>query len=178
MEPQQQGRLTAKNLQQHQKQFKELRQFGCQPCNRAWWKTVHAPKFVSRCRKCKVRYDAIPVELQHGRGVFECPCGHRWTNCKAKGQLEQDCKRCGHMVRVTSIGPPPRTPGQRRSAYRHSCEGCATGACQFQFVPSKKHQSTGSTVSTTASVVTLASLNPDEGMDLINAAFNRLGFAS
>jgi hypothetical protein len=175
-QPKVQGKLTAQNLERHQNQFKELRQFGCEPCARAWWKTVSAPKFVSRCRKCGVRYDAVPVDQQHGHGVFECACGHRWTNSKAKGDLEQDCKRCGAMVRVTSIGPPPKQPGQRRSANRHSCAGCATGACRFRFVPSQPHHTTGSTVSTTASVITLASVQADGSIDLINAAFKRLGF--
>jgi hypothetical protein len=166
--------LTAKNLDRHQRQFREVRQFGCGPCGRAWWKAVSAPKFVSVCSKCRGKYEAIPVERQHGYGVFNCACGHQWANGKAKGGLEQDCKQCGAMVKISKIGPPPRKQGQRKSRNRHSCEGCATGACRFEFVESQLHHSTGSTVSTSTSVQTLASVSLGGSLDAINAALRRL----
>jgi hypothetical protein len=164
--------LTAAALRQHNKRFLELRQFGCLKCYRTWWKNVDAYKPVSRCGRCRIRYDAIPVADEHGYGTFDCSCGHQWTNRKSKGMLQQDCKKCGARVTASRIGPAPRT-GARKTRSKHSCDGCKTGACRFIFVASNPHQSSGSTVSTSLSVRTVASFNgvePKDEADVSNLA--------
>ncbi|KAI8777657.1 UPF0515 protein C19orf66, partial [Biomphalaria glabrata] len=55
------------------------RLFACVTCNRSWWKKVPYRKEVSRCKKCLVRYDAIPKEREWGIGVFHCS---RTPNCR------------------------------------------------------------------------------------------------
>lgn len=49
-----------------------IRQFSCQKCYRSWWRRVRTKKQVSRCKKCKVKYDAIEPENEFGVGQFRC----------------------------------------------------------------------------------------------------------
>ena len=152
--------LTFENLQKHDKQFRELRQFGCARCNRrTWWKVVPQHKPVSTCKRCRTRYDAIPPERAHGYGTFDCSCGHRWTNRNSKGNLQQQCRICGSGITATSIQPPRRNPGMRQSDARHACEGCSTGACRFQFEASQIHTSSGSTAPTSSSIQSAGSFD-------------------
>ncbi|KAL6058073.1 RNA helicase [Balamuthia mandrillaris] len=164
--------LTAENLQHHDKKYRELRQFGCEECNnRTWWKMVPIHKPVSRCKVCKVRYDAIPLEQAFGYGVYTCEnCNHQWTNRNSKRNVQQNCRKCGAMVSPSSIGPPPKRFGARKSSFRHSCEECPSGACRFRFVPSQQHDSTGSTISTSISVVSVASFYGDAALRQIGDA--------
>jgi len=166
------SRLTEENLRRHDRDYREVRQFGCTECScRTWWKMVPQIKPVSTCKGCGIRYDAIPPEKAHGHGIFDCPCGHRWTNRKSKGKVKQPCRMCGRLVSATSIQPIPKTQGPRRSKARHRCEGCDTGACRFQFEASRRHQSTGSTIAT-ASDVSVGSFDDDTDR---NTRFDILG---
>mmetsp|Transcript_14591 Transcript_14591/g.46844 ORF Transcript_14591/g.46844 Transcript_14591/m.46844 type:complete len:480 (+) Transcript_14591:37-1476(+) len=79
------------------------RQFVC-PEHGAYWKKVSASgnkrngEFVARCKKCPVvggvglKYVAIPVEEERGKGLFECgECGNVWTSNTACRSLAQYC---------------------------------------------------------------------------------------
>mmetsp|Transcript_15809 Transcript_15809/g.61778 ORF Transcript_15809/g.61778 Transcript_15809/m.61778 type:complete len:185 (-) Transcript_15809:1050-1604(-) len=158
---------------------RELRQFGCRPCGeRSWWKEVPTMKPVSRCSKCRTRYDPVPVEQEWGFGKFRCStCSNVWTNRSAKRSLPQKCRKCGTMVAADSIREPPRGPAVRRSTARHRCAGCRTGACKHRFSPSEVHDSTGSTISA-LSIGTIASVYGDgadgDDMALVNEVFARV----
>lgn len=44
-----------------------VRQFSCRQCYKAWWTRVRVYKQVSRCKKCFVKYDPIPTDLEFGK---------------------------------------------------------------------------------------------------------------
>ena len=79
------------------------RQFVC-PDHGSFWKKVPVGgnkrdgSCVARCKKCPVinglgvKYHAIPVEEERGKGLFECPeCGNVWTSNTACRSLAQYC---------------------------------------------------------------------------------------
>lgn len=144
--------LTEGNLAAFDRKQREVRQFGCGPCKYTWWKLVDRIKPVSRCTRCRIRYDPVPVDQQFGYGRFVCECGHTWTNMSSSNTLQQKCFACGKMVSLQKFAEPPSVKRASTSGLKHSCAGCATGACRFRFIPSIIHDSTGSTNSTSASV--------------------------
>ncbi|XP_070569875.1 shiftless antiviral inhibitor of ribosomal frameshifting protein homolog [Ptychodera flava] len=143
--------LTVDNLRKHNQALTEKREFGCEPCDNVYWRKVFQYKPVARCDKCGVRYDAIPKDQEYGLGTYECTSCNRKFSGRARADVPAMCYDCHVMVRPTNIGPRPR--GQRRSRNIHSCQACHNGAirpCPMYkrvVVPSKVHQSTGSTVS-------------------------------
>ncbi|XP_033126358.1 shiftless antiviral inhibitor of ribosomal frameshifting protein homolog [Anneissia japonica] len=146
--------LTLDNLKLHNKSLESRRQFSCSPCKETWWRWVPAHKPVSRCFKCKVRYDALVVDDEYGKGTYRCSCGNIFTG-KARYSVGAKCSRCQEMVYPFEIGP--LREGQRRSRHGHSCERCEHGRIypcpafpdpQRVALGSQPHESTGSTCST------------------------------
>ncbi|XP_055872021.1 shiftless antiviral inhibitor of ribosomal frameshifting protein homolog isoform X1 [Biomphalaria glabrata] len=102
------------------------RLFACVTCNRSWWKKVPYRKEVSRCKKCLVRYDAIPKEREWGIGVFHCS---RTPNCRTfkgwavMGMTESICYICKTPVAVSEILSPKKSERAPSSKDTHQCNG-------------------------------------------------------
>ena len=132
----------------------ELRQFACEPCDNVWWRVVSTYKLVSRCKKCKIRYDALPREFEFGTGLFTCGCGNDFKS-KCTAQTTCPCYNCNAPVSKPFIHPKfNHTAKPTSHRHKHYCDKChGMGRCPtFEFkrviYPSKPHDSTGSTVST------------------------------
>ncbi|XP_064610305.1 shiftless antiviral inhibitor of ribosomal frameshifting protein homolog [Liolophura sinensis] len=98
-----------------------VRQFACQGCDNMWWKNVPTRKPVSECNRCHQKFDPVPKEYEWGRAKFLCLCGNTFTGFCQKTNSSQ-CYKCGEQVFPTTIHPPKREPGPRRSTYQHSCD--------------------------------------------------------
>ena len=131
----------------------ELREFACESCDNVWWRVVSIHKSVSRCNKCKIRYNALPRELEFGIGLFTCECGKEFKS-KCTAQTKCPCFDCHALVSKPFIHPKfnRATTDRPRSRHKHSCDECqGMGHCPtFKKViyPSTPHDSTGSTLST------------------------------
>ncbi|XP_013407016.1 repressor of yield of DENV protein homolog [Lingula anatina] len=92
----------------------EIRQFACQACDHSWWRRVPARKLVSKCYRCKVKFDALPRDEEWGYAEFLCECGH---NFKGWAQMGATCLcyRCGAMVTTTCILPAASLQPRRRT---------------------------------------------------------------
>ena len=129
-----------------------LRQFACERCDNVWWRVVSFDKAVSRCKRCKIRYDALPRESEYGIGLFTCDCGNEFKS-KCTAQSSCPCFQCGAQVSKPYIHPSFRHDDDRpRSSRKHYCDLCqGRHHCPtFKKVvyPSTPHDSTGSTLST------------------------------
>lgn len=131
----------------------ELREFACEPCDNVWWRVVSTYKLVSRCNKCKIRYDALPREFEFGIGLYTCECGKEFKS-RCTAQTKCPCFDCNALVSKPFIHPKfNRAATDRpRSRHKHYCDEChGMGRCPtFKKViyPSTPHDSTGSTLST------------------------------
>eukprot|EP00762_Andalucia_godoyi_P000010 ANDGO_02446.mRNA.1 3'5' exonuclease domain containing protein len=167
--------LTIGNLSRFDAAFQEVRQFGCPACTFTWWKMVDGKKPVSRCRKCCIRYDAVPVDVQFGYGLFECSnCRHRWTNTNSRSNVLQPCFRCGTPTKLTKFKTKPVVFDAPRSGYKHQCAGCPTGACRFIFTPSTPHDSTGSTIESAGPSAIITEFDCYDSMDAVSRAIAKL----
>jgi hypothetical protein len=99
-----------------------VRQFVCGDCKRSWWKRVPLRKEVSRCTRCRVKYEPIPREHESGLGKFLCPCGNEFTGFACMGETLSECYTCGAKVPVDCMIPPRRNR-ERKSKAPHSCNG-------------------------------------------------------
>ncbi|GFO42021.1 repressor of yield of denv protein homolog [Plakobranchus ocellatus] len=100
-----------------------VRMFGCGSCVRTWWKRVPVRKEVSRCHRCKVKYDPIPKDKEWGWGKFECPCGNEFTGYAIMGLTESICFKCNTSCPVKNILPPKRRTKSKKSRAPHTCNG-------------------------------------------------------
>ena len=83
----------------------ELRQFACEDCDHTWWKTVPRTKLVSKCNKCKTKYDALPREKEFGIGRYKCTnCNHSFTT-RCEATSERHCFNCLSTVKAPYIHP-------------------------------------------------------------------------
>ena len=135
----------------------ELREFACEPCDHVWWRVVSTYKRVSRCYKCRRRYDALPREYEFGIGLYTCSgCGKEFKS-KCTAQTTCPCFDCNTHVSKPFIHPKfnrvnVATHKKNPHRHKHYCDEChGMGRCPtFKAViyPSKPHDSTGSTLST------------------------------
>ena len=98
--------LTEEALREHEV-LTSFRQFSCQACQCDWWSDVPTSKKVSRCKRCNIRYDALPRDMEFGVGHFTCPnenCGKVFFNvCTAKSKY--NCLECGTKVSGAFLHP-------------------------------------------------------------------------
>ncbi|XP_078387528.1 shiftless antiviral inhibitor of ribosomal frameshifting protein homolog isoform X2 [Cetorhinus maximus] len=166
--------LTEKNLRmfdlaRHSNIPGSQRQFACPCCDRSWWRKVPERKKVSRCRLCKIKYDAVPRNQEWGLAEYNCQYCNNFFRSFGQMELPAPCYRCRNVVLPNIIIPPQenRTPLRNE---RRSDHGCCAEDCynrQEPYVPgthcihprtremrelpkvlcpSGKHVSTGSTV--------------------------------
>ncbi|KAL0992913.1 hypothetical protein UPYG_G00100890 [Umbra pygmaea] len=156
-----------------------LHQFACQTCDKDWWRRVPLRKTVSRCSKCKRKYDPVPQNKMWGIGEFCCLNCTRSFRGFGRMDLGSPCYSCRTLVTPTKILPPRRRLVVPRKPIPHSCyaEDCynrqephVPGAeCVHPrsrqkngkprvVTPSPNHISSGSTVNTCLSQ---GSLVPD-----------------
>ncbi|XP_062846893.1 shiftless antiviral inhibitor of ribosomal frameshifting protein homolog [Trichomycterus rosablanca] len=98
-------------------------QFACQQCDRSWWRRVPRRKKVSRCRRCRRKYDHVPVGKMWGIAEFYCANCMRSFKGFGRMDLGSPCYGCRCIVMPTKILPPRRNfmdPGPRRR-HQHSC---------------------------------------------------------
>ncbi|XP_072051419.1 shiftless antiviral inhibitor of ribosomal frameshifting protein homolog [Amphiura filiformis] len=146
----------------------EHRQFACGDCDYVWWRRVPARKLVSKCRRCKEKYDPIPREYEWGWATFHCICGNTFSGFGQMNKTESRCFKCSAVVTPSEVKPPDKR-GQRKSRRQHQCNApdCHHGhgavnngvwnqQCAHPksrrgkevLMPSVRHVSTGSTVDT------------------------------
>ncbi|XP_033628871.1 shiftless antiviral inhibitor of ribosomal frameshifting protein homolog [Asterias rubens] len=147
--------LTIDNLRAHNQATTKQRQFACGPCQNIWWRKVFVYKPVSRCNRCHVRYDPVPLEQMYGWGRFSCPQCKNVFWGRAQYGVASVCYGCQTMVLPDADSIGMSRPGNRRfTGNIHACAACNNGAIRpcpaynRVLYPSTPHVSTGSTAST------------------------------
>ncbi|KAG5832813.1 hypothetical protein ANANG_G00295140 [Anguilla anguilla] len=125
--------LTEENLRmfdqaQNSHAPSELHQFACQSCDSDWWRRVPERKRVSRCRKCKRKYDPVPAHKMWGIAEFHCPTCHRVFRGFGRMDVGSPCYSCRSLVTPMRILPPRRRQSgmglQRQNPHSCLAEDC------------------------------------------------------
>lgn len=126
-----------------------VRQFSCEKCKKMWWTRVRSIKQVSKCKKCKTKYDAIPCDLEFGCGHFECECSNKFTGKIQMGKSSL-CFSCNKKCFPKYIIKKRDDPRPRLTKKSHNCDHChGLGPCPIYnkiLAFSEVHISTGSTL--------------------------------
>ncbi|KAK1785543.1 hypothetical protein P4O66_018904 [Electrophorus voltai] len=132
--------LTEKNKRMFDQAQKDeipsaIHQFACQQCDQDWWRQVPQRKRVSRCRRCKKRYDPVPPDKMWGIAEFFCPNCARSFKGFGRMDLGSPCYGCRAIILPSQILPPRRGNAGRRGRHQHSClaEDCYNR--QERYVP-------------------------------------------
>ncbi|XP_021356454.1 repressor of yield of DENV protein homolog isoform X2 [Mizuhopecten yessoensis] len=159
---------NVRNLAYHNDIPFQVRQFACEENDTVWWRKVPTRKMVSKCKRCRRRYKAVPREREWGWAKFVCiSCGNEFNGFGQMNSTTSPCYPCGNICHVEEVFPPKRHNNTgRRSRHRHSCtaHNCYNRTADAQFRPnrcvhprslarqvvhpSQRHNSTGSTVAT------------------------------
>ncbi|KAK3576414.1 hypothetical protein CHS0354_026751 [Potamilus streckersoni] len=100
----------------------QVRQFGCESCDKVWWRRVPIRKMVSRCKSCKKKFDAIPREDEWGLAKYICSkCSNEFTGYGAMGRTMSPCYSCNNLCTPAEILPPFTNRPRRKSWNVHSC---------------------------------------------------------
>ncbi|XP_053349372.1 shiftless antiviral inhibitor of ribosomal frameshifting protein homolog [Clarias gariepinus] len=98
-------------------------QFACKSCDKSWWRRVPERKRVSRCRRCKQKYDPVPPDKMWGIAEFTCHSCAR--SFKGFGRMDggSPCYSCHCIVKPIRILPPRKSLIDRgvRRRHQHSC---------------------------------------------------------
>ncbi|KAL2101568.1 hypothetical protein ACEWY4_003329 [Coilia grayii] len=118
--------LTEKNLRMFENAQRDLipsdvHQFACTQCDSDWWRRVAQRKRVSRCFKCKRKYDPVPADKMWGIGEFSCPNCTRTFRGFGRMDLGSPCYGCRSIITPTQILPPRRNIMGPRTKNPHSC---------------------------------------------------------
>nr|XP_022335015.1 repressor of yield of DENV protein homolog [Crassostrea virginica] len=154
-----------------------IRQFACGPCDKMWWRRVPSRKAVSKCFRCRKRFDAVPRDNEWGVAEFTCECENVFRGYGQMNNTYCPCYVCHRMVQPSKILPKTRGHGYRRNTRAHSCyAGNCYNRADGQIIPdticvhpkslghrvvtpSDPHTSTGSTVNTFLTQDDLASIS-------------------
>ncbi|KAI4875017.1 hypothetical protein NFI96_013606 [Prochilodus magdalenae] len=119
--------LTEKNKRMFDQAQKDhmpsaIHQFACQTCDQVWWRRVPERKRVSRCRRCKKKYEPVPPNKMWGIAEFFCPNCSRSFKGFGRMDVGSPCYTCRSIIHPTEILPPRRhiiDQGPKRR--QHSC---------------------------------------------------------
>ncbi|XP_030646051.1 shiftless antiviral inhibitor of ribosomal frameshifting protein homolog [Chanos chanos] len=118
--------LTEKNkrmFDQAQKNLmpSALHQFACAPCDTDWWRLVPERKRVSRCKRCKQKYDPVPAGKMWGIAEFHCL--HCTRTFKGFGRMDvgSPCYTCRNIILPGQILPPRKNMIRSKTKHEHSC---------------------------------------------------------
>ncbi|XP_053574006.1 shiftless antiviral inhibitor of ribosomal frameshifting protein isoform X1 [Bombina bombina] len=117
--------LTMKNLKMFNNASKnyiasEDKQFACVQCDKMWWRRVPQRKEVSRCHRCRRKYDPVPVDKMWGLAEFQCLSCNRTFKGLGQMGIPSPCYTCNIPVLPSCILPPQRPQGPR-TRNPHSC---------------------------------------------------------
>lgn len=115
----------------------DLRQFGCGPCDHSWWRIVPSNKMVSRCRECRIRYDALPRDKEFGIGRFQCtkPLCKRQFFAKCQATDTRRCRKCKTPVKNPYIHPRWRKHQHRPRPHSGSQKKRSLNPSAAPFIP-------------------------------------------
>ncbi|XP_045156455.1 shiftless antiviral inhibitor of ribosomal frameshifting protein homolog [Mercenaria mercenaria] len=131
----------------------EVRQYGCKQDDNMWWRRVPSRKPVSKCKRCKQKYEPIPREQEWGWARFECVCGHKFNafammdrsllGPRYTGKSQSLCYRCmSQLCEPIQILPPMKPKknereggdGQRRRPRKYT-HRCTAPNCFNRYMP-------------------------------------------
>ena len=102
----------------------EFRQFGCRRCYRSWWKRVRVRKPVSKCKSCRIKYDALPKDKEYGVAEFLCPnCRHTFLG-RGRVTTTSPCNKCDAQCEVIGIVIDTKDARRRSKIAEFVCSTC------------------------------------------------------